>query len=356
MIALTRGVPAPESYPVDEMVKAFEKAMHEDPSKFLGYVASPGYMPLIELLAEREGVDVDNILIGNSSLEFIQFITMTEAEPGDVVFAESPSYDRVNLLFKRRGLNPVGIPLDIDGMDMNVLEDELKKHAPKFLYAIVDFQNPMGVTYSLEKRKQLVEFARKYNFIILEDLPYRELRYKGENLPTMHSMDPEHVVKMSSFSKTLTPGCRIGYLNGPKDFIKRVKTWAGNTYIGPVSPTQALLYQFIRMGFYEPNLVRIKDLYRPRMEKAIEILERELPTAVFPRPEGGFFIGVTLPEGNDMATLMPAAEAAGVKITDGRGFYLNPEDGKRFLRVPFCGLKPEELEQAFGLLLPLIKK
>jgi 2-aminoadipate transaminase len=110
------------------------------------------------------------------------------------------------------------------------------------------------------------------------------------------------------------------------------------------------------MGYYEPNLVKLKDLYRPRMEKAIEILEKELPGAVFPRPEGGFFIGVTLPEGNDMAELIPAAKEAGVLITDGRGFYLNPDDGKRFLRVPFCGLTPEELEAAFALLLPLIKK
>lgn len=356
MIAMTRGVPAPESFPIDEIIPAFEKAMREDGRKALGYVASPGYMPLIELIAKREGVTPEHILIGNSSLEFIQFITMTEAEPGDRVFAESPSYDRVNLLFKRRGLNAVGIPLEIDGVDMNVFEDELKKGAPKFFYTVDDFQNPMGVTVSVEKRKKIVELAQKYNFMILEDVPYRELRYSGEDLPTMYSMDPEHVVKMSSFSKTLAPGMRLGYLNGPADFITRVKTWAGNTYIGPVSPTQALLYQFMKMGYYEPNLVKLKNLYRPRMEKAIEILEKELPNAVFPRPEGGFFIGVTLPEGNDMATLIPAAKEAGVLITDGRGFYLNPEDGKRFLRVPFCGLTPEEMEAAFGLLLPLIKK
>lgn len=356
MIALTRGVPAPESYPIDEMIPAFEKAMREDGRRSLGYVASPGYMPLIELLAEREGTTPDHILIGNSSLEFIQFITMTEAEPGDRVFAESPSYDRVNLLFKRRGLSPVGIPMELDGVDLNRFEDALKQGAPKFFYSIDDFQNPMGTSLSLEKRKQLVKWAQEYNFTILEDVPYRELRYTGEDIPSMHSMDPEHVVKMSSFSKTLAPGMRLGYLNGPADFIARVKKWAGNTYIGPVSPTQALLYEFIRMGFYEPNLVKLKALYAPRLQKAIEILERELPGAVFPRPEGGFFLGVTLPEGNDMAELMPAAEQAGVKITDGRGFYLNPDDGKRFLRVPFCGLTPEQLEEAFALLLPVIIK
>ena len=356
MIAMTRGVPAPESFPIDEIIPAFEKAMREDGRKALGYVASPGYMPLIELIAKREGVTPEHILIGNSSLEFIQFITMTEAEPGDRVFAESPSYDRVNLLFKRRGLNAVGIPLEIDGVDMNVFEDELKKGAPKFFYTVDDFQNPMGVTVSVEKRKKIVELAQKYNFMILEDVPYRELRYSGEDLPTMYSMDPEHVVKMSSFSKTLAPGMRLGYLNGPADFIARVKTWAGNTYIGPVSPTQALLYEFIRMGFYEPNLVKLKDLYRPRLEKALSILESELPTAVFPRPEGGYFIGVTLPEGNSMEELLPKATAAGYKLTDGRGYYLNPADGERFLRLPFPAMTPEEIRRDVPGLFDLIKK
>ena len=356
MILLTRGVPAPESYPIDEIIPAFEKAMRDDGKKSLGYVASPGYAPLVELLAEREGTTPEHILIGNSSLEFIHFITMTEAKPGDRVFAESPSYDRANLLFKRRGLDPVGIPMELDGVDLNAFEDELKKGAPKFFYTIDDFQNPMGTTTSLAKRQKLVEFAQKYNFTILEDVPYRELRYSGEDIPSMFSMDPTHVVKMSSFSKTLAPGMRLGYLNGPADFIVRVQKWAGNTYIGPVSLTQALLYEFIQMGYYEPNLVKLKALYAPRLAKAIEILERELPNATFPRPEGGFFLGVTLPEGNDMAELMPAAEEVGVKITDGRGFYLNPEDGKRFLRIPFCGIAPDALEEAFAKLLPVIKK
>lgn len=356
MISLSRGVPDPESFPIDEFVAAFTEAMKVDGKKACSYVASPGYAPLIELIAEREGVAAENILIGNSSLEFIQFITMTEAEPGDRVFTESPSYDRVNLLMKRRGLCPVGIPLEIDGVDLNAFEEELKKGAPKFFYTIPDFQNPMGVTVSEDKRRKLVEFAQQYSFTIIEDQPYRALRYSGKDVPSMRSMDAEHVVKMNSFSKTMAPGLRLGYLSGPADFIARVKKWAGNTYIGPVSPTQALVCQFLKMGLYEPNLEKLKKLYGPRLTRTLDILASELPGAVYPKPEGGFFIGVMLPEGNDMAELMPNAKEAGVVITDGRGFFLNPEDGKHFLRIPFCGLKPAELDEAFTKLLPLIKK
>ena len=354
MINLTRGVPAPESYALDDFAACFTKAMEEDGAKAMSYIASPGYAPLVELIAQQENVDKDQILIGNGSLELFEFITKVEAKPGDVVLVESPSYDRANLLVKRAGLNPIGIPLETDGPNMEKLEAAAKEHKPKFFYTIPDFQNPMGVTCSLEKRKKIAELASKYGFMVLEDSPYRSLRYMGKDEPMLASMVEPHLsARMTSYSKTLAPGLRMGVLIAPKEMSLRVRKWAGNTYIGPVSPTQALTYQFIKGGYYEPNLQKIKDLYAPRLKKALEILERELPNAVYPRPEGGFFIGVTLPEGNSMETLIPKAKEAGVNITDGRGFFLNPADGDRFFRIPFCGMKPEELEEAMGKLLPL---
>ncbi len=354
MINLTRGVPAVESYALDEFVAAFKTALAEDGPRAMSYVPSPGYPPLVEWIAAEENVSPDQVLIGNSSLEFLHFISMVETEPGDRVFLESPSYDRANLLLQRRGLETVGIPLETDGIDLNVLESEIKKGRPKLVYLIPDFQNPMGTTTSLEKRQAIAELARKHDFWILEDIPYRRLRYSGEDLPTIASLAPERVVKMGSYSKTLAPGLRLGFLIGDADFLKRVKVFAGNTYIGPVSPTQALAYQFLKLGFFEPNLKKIHALYGPRLRKTLEILAAELPGAVYPKPEGGFFVGVTLPEGNDMETLLPRAKEAGLNLTDGRGFYLNPEDGRRFLRIPFCGLSEADLEKAFEALLPLI--
>jgi DNA-binding transcriptional MocR family regulator len=156
MINLTRGVPAPESFALDGFVEAFKAAMLEDGRTAMSYVATPGYKPLIDWIAKEENVTPDQILIGNGSLECLNFIATVAAEPGDCVFMESPSYDRANLIMKRRGLNPCGIPLLTDGVDLNVFEEMLKKHTPKFFYTIPDFQNPMGTTTSLEKERRLL--------------------------------------------------------------------------------------------------------------------------------------------------------------------------------------------------------
>lgn len=357
MINLTRGVPAPESYALDEFAACFAKAMAEDGRRACAYNGSPGYAPLVELIAEMNNVDPGCVLLGNGSLELFYFLTMTELERGDKVLVEGPSYDRTNLLLKRRGAIPVEIRLESDGVDLDELEAAMQAHAPRFFYCIPDFQNPTGSTMSVEKRKAAVELAEKYNVTIIEDSPYRSLRYFGEDLPELHRFgDQKRVIRASSFAKTMAPGLRVGYMIGDPAVIKRINTYAGNSYIGPVSPTQAVVYQFIKAGYYEKNLVALKDLYRPRLVRALELLDERLPEAKYARPEGGFFIGVTLPEGNEMEQLMPAAKEAGINITDGRGFYLDRSLGNRFLRIPFCGLKPAELEEAFDALIPLIKK
>lgn len=355
MLNLTRGVPAPESYALDLFSECFGKAIKEDGARAMAYGTSAGYPPLVELIAGQEGLTTDQVMVGNGSLELFQFLTYTETQPGDSILMESPTYDRSVTLMKRRGLMPVSVPLEPDGVDLGKLEETLKSVKPKFFYIIPDFQNPMGSTCSLEKRKRIAELALKYGFFIVEDCPYRQLRYRGEDIPLLSSLLPaEQYIRMTSYSKTLAPGLRIGVMMGSAEILKRVKNWATDTYISGVIPTQAMGYQFIKSGYLESNLQQLRELYAPRLAKTLEILDKELPGAIYPKPEGGFFIGVTLPEGNDMETLIPRAKEAGINITDGRGFYENPADGKRFLRIPFCGLKPEEIEEALGALLPLI--
>lgn len=357
MINLTRGVPAPESYALNDFAACFAKAMQEDGRRACAYNATPGYAPLIELLADQYGVKTDQVLVGNGSLELFYFLTMTELESGDKVIVEGPSYDRTNLLLKRRGVVPVEVALEDDGVNLNALEDAMKAHQPKYFYCIPDFQNPTGSTLSVEKREAIGALAEKYNVNILEDSPYRSLRYFGEDLPPLSDfIDPERVLRASSFSKTMAPGLRVGYLIGNAAILSRIKAFIGNSYIGPASVTQAAAYRFFKDGYFEPNLRKLKDLYRPRLVRTLELLDERLGCAAYARPEGGFFIGVTLPEGNRMETLIPAAKAAGLNISDGRGFYLDPSLGERFLRIPFCGLKPEELEAAFDVLVPLIQR
>lgn len=358
MISLTRGVPAPESYALEDFAVCFSKAMIEDGAKACAYNASPGYAPLIESIAELYQVQTEQVLLGNGSLELFYFMTMSELEKGDKVLVEAPSYDRTNLLLKRRGTIPVEVRMEADGVDLNAFEDAVKEHSPKLFYCIPDFQNPMGSTMSYAKRKAVGELAEKYNFKIIEDSPYRQLRYFGEDVPQISALavNPERVIRVSSFSKTMSPGLRVGFMIGYSEVLKRIRIFIGNSYIGPVSVSQALAYQFIKQGFYQINLEKVKKLYRPRLQRTLELLDERLSFTSYARPEGGFFVGVTLPDGNDMETLIPKAKAVGLTISDGRGFYLDRSLGERFLRIPFCGLKPEELEAAFDLLVPLIQK
>ncbi len=356
MINLTRGVPPVEVFPTEDLIRAGEKSLREDGKTTLQYVHAPGYLPLRNWLAEQHAVEPEQVFMGNSSLELFNFLTMVLLKPGQRAFAESPSYDRTNTLLKRCGAEVVGIPLELDGVDLNRFEAELKRGVPGLFYIIPDFQNPMGTTTSLAKRQQIAAWAREYHFWIVEDVPYRALRYRGEAVPTFRSLVPEQVIQLSSFSKILAPGLRMAYVIGSAELSNKLHEWAVDTYIGPVTPTQGMVYEYLKAGLLPANIQKLCDLYQPRLDAMLAAIDRTLPGAVFPRPDGGFFIGVTLPEGNHMETLLPRAFEAGLKLTDGRGFFLNPAEGDRFLRLPFCSLTPTEINTAMDQLAPMIKK
>jgi 2-aminoadipate transaminase len=346
MINMTRGNPAPESFPIEEMIEASARNLRKDGKVVLQYLHSPGFLPLRDLLAEMNGVAPEQVFMGNSSLELFGFLTQLLLKPGMRAFVESPTYDRANTLLRRIGAEVVAIPMETDGVDLDAFERELKRGLPGLFYIVADFQNPMGTTTSLAKRQQIAAWAREYGFWITEDTPYRLLRYHGEPIPTMRSMAPDKVIELSSFSKVLAPGLRSGYLIGSKQLVSDLHDWAVDTYIGPVTPTQGMVYEYLHAGLLDANLARIRDLYRPRLDAVLSCLAQYLPDAVYPKPEGGFFVGVTLPKGNRMEDLIPRTLEAGLKITDGRGFYVNPSDGDRFLRIPFCSLTPEEIEES----------
>ena len=353
-INLTRGMPPVEVFPAEDLVQCGEAALRRDPNVLLQYGRSPGYAPLREWLGQQYGVGPDQILIGNSSLEIFCFVTQTQLKSGTRAFVESPSYDRAITLLRRAGAEVVGIPLEEDGLDLAVLEDELKEGVPVLVYLIADFQNPMGITTSLEKRKRLAALAEEYSFWIVEDAPYRALRYWGQQIPALRSLSPARVLHMSSFSKVLAPGLRLGYLVGPADMIAELAQWAVDSYVGPVLPTQGMVYEYCRQGLLSTNIERLKALYRPRLQATLSALENHLPQASWSKPEGGFFVGVNLPEGNDMESLRARAAEAGLKLSDGRGFFPNPADGNCFLRIPFCSLTPKEIEESISRLARLL--
>jgi len=347
IINLTRGVPPADVFPVEDLIECGAVALRRDPAVLLQYSLA-GYAPLREWLGEQYGVGPDQIFTGNSSLEVLSFITQLLLPPGRRAFAESPSYDRALALLRRAGAELVGIPLEKEGVNLAALEAELERGAPALMYVIADFQNPMGVTTSLEKRKRLVSLAEEYDFWIVEDGPYRRLRYWGDNVP------PGRVLHMSSFSKVLSPGLRLGYVVAPVEIVAALSRWAVDSYIGPVLPTQGMVYEYCRQGLLESNIERLKGVYRPRLEAILTALDEHIPQATWTRPEGGFFVSGTLPEGNNVVDLQRQAQEVGLKLADGRGFFPHPADGDRFLRIPFCSLTPEEIEEGVSRLARLL--
>jgi DNA-binding transcriptional MocR family regulator len=358
-IVFTRGVPPPEAFPTDELGACFDAAIREDPSVVLQYGHQPGYAPLRRVLAEEYGVSEDEVLVGNGSLQLQDLVSAYLVRPGSAVFTEQPSYDRAIKTFRRRGARAVGIPLEEDGISVERLEAALGREVPAFLYLVPDFQNPAGATLSLEKRRRVVELANAYGFPVIEDIPYRKLRYAGEDLPLLREIDPSRVITMSSFSKLLSPGIRVGFMLASSDLIAAVTGLGEDTYLSPVLPTQAAVAQYLRRGLLAPNVERLKDLYTPRWKAMAEAVRRELPGAQAFVPDGGFFVSVMLPEDANTEDLMGRAKERGLVLTPGAAFFADPDDGgpvpgDRFVRLPFCAVTPEQIEEGVRRLASLI--
>ncbi|MDR2216556.1 MAG: PLP-dependent aminotransferase family protein, partial [Nevskiaceae bacterium] len=231
-INFTRGVPATESFPTADLAQSAARALasRDTADVLLQYGPAAGLGALRAWLAQWQGVKPEQMLTGNGSLELVEFLCTAMIKPGDVVFTESPSYDRAITLFRRHGANVIGVPLQHDGPDITALQELLRTHQPKLFYVIPDFQNPSGATCSIEKRRAVVDLARRHDFLLLEDAPYRMLRYRGEQQPTLFSMAPERTLHMSSFTKLIAPGVRLGFMIGDAATLAKIGKVAEDTY------------------------------------------------------------------------------------------------------------------------------
>lgn len=358
-IVFTRGVPPPEAFPTQQLATCFTSVLEEDPAVVLQYGQQQGYQPLRRELAKEYGVSEAEILIGNGSLHLQDLVSAYLIRPGAVVFTEQPSYDRAITTFRRRGARVVGLPLEADGLSVDHLEAALKKDVPSFLYLVPDFQNPAGATLSLEKRRRVVELATRYGFWVIEDVPYRKLRYQGEELPLLRSLEPSRIITMSSFSKLLSPGLRVGFMIAPAELVKGLTKLGEDTYLSPVLPGQAAVADYIRRGWLQPNIERLKALYRPRWEAMADAVRRDLSGAQAFIPDGGFFVSVILPETAHTHNLMGRAKDIGLVLTPGAPFFADPHDGgavpaERFVRLPFCAVTPEQIKEGVRRLAQLL--
>jgi 2-aminoadipate transaminase len=351
-IQLTRGVPADESYPLLEVRECASAVMSDSTLALeaMRYGTGYGFAPLRELLAGQYGVGSDQVLIGNGSLSFVDLLGLV-LEKGSTVLVESPTYDRTITLLKRHGVNIVSVPLEPDGVNLEAFEAAVKTHKPRLAYLIADFQNPSGATMSLQKRQAVLALSEQHNFMVLEDAPYRPLRYRGINLPSLYDLAPTRVMQMSSYTKQISPGIRVGTLVGDKTWLAKLAKAANDTYISGAFLGQATAFEFLKRGYLEPQLEKLRGLYAPRLERMAAAL-RLNGLSDFLEPDGGFFLSVTLPVG--IGQLLEKAAGAGLALTDGRGFFVSPGDGDNFLRLPFCALSLEEIDEGIKRLAGLI--
>ena len=347
-ITFARGAPSLDIVPVEDLRAAAQAAFERDPKGAFSYGTGGGYGPLRDWIAERHEVDRDQVLATNGSMQADAFLFQLMVGPGDEVVVEGPTYDRTLAALRELGAEIIMIPVEADGIDVDALALALEQGArPRLAHIIPNFQNPAGATLSLDKRRRLLELAAAYEFTIFEDDPYGELRFEGESLPTMLSLDTdERVVYASSFSKTVCPGIRAGYLVGPKATIAAVEQIATATYISPNMVAQAIVAEFCRSGALDRSIEAVKVALRERRDATCAALERDLPDASFTPPAGGYFLWVSLPAGVDVDALAPAARERGVIFVKGTDFG----GGLNTLRLAYSGVTPDEIDEGIGRL------
>ena len=361
VISFAGGLPAPELFPIQALKKACAKVLDTYGPKSLQYSLTMGVLPLREVLAERLSrkglpVTLDNLFITGGSQQGLDLIAKVFLNEGDALLCENPTYLGAIQAFNVMRPKYVTVEMDQDGMIVEQAEEKIKEHNPRFIYVVADFQNPSGITLSLERRKQLVKLAEKYQIPIVDDNPYGELRYVGKNVPSLQSLGKDLVIELGTFSKIVSPGLRIGWgIVSTKitTMFERLKQGADlhtNTF------AQYVLYEYIKEGNLDSHIQEIKAAYSERRDVMIKALKEHFPENVkWVEPEGGLFLWVELPEGVSATTLLPDAVEQKVAYVPGKPFYPY-EDKDNTLRLNFSNASPEMIREGIKRLGKVFKE
>ena len=354
------GYPSAETFPMEEIRNTMSEVIDKYQGKAFQYGATQGVMGLREALAERYGVSVERVQITSSSQQGIDVCTRVLVNPGDVVLTSSPSYLGALQSFcsYRADIRGVTHSEDIDTYRASwekVISEALSEGKKiKFLYMIPDFQNPSGESLTLEERVMLVELSRKYGFLIVEDSPYREVRYDGEPVPTMYSLDPDRVIHLGSFSKIFAPGFRLGWALAHPDILDKIYVCKQSLDLCPPIFDQYVAAEFLRSGRLDANLKKTIALYKSKRDLLLRLLEEHMPEGVrWTRPEGGLFLFLTMPEGFDAVKFYDKALDAGVAYVAGEFFHPD-RSGKNTMRLNFSFMSPERITEGIKLLASLL--
>jgi 2-aminoadipate transaminase len=345
LISFARGAPSLDIVDVEGLKAAAVRAFDADPAGVTAYGTSVGYGPLRRWIADKHGVNVDQVLVTNGSLQADAFLFNHLVAAGDAVVVEKPTYDRTLLNLQNLGGKVHQVTIAPDGIDTDELRRLLESGLrPKLAHIIPNYQNPAGVTLSLEKRRALLELAVEYGFTIFEDDPYVDIRFRGEPLPSMLSMDAHGVVvHASSFTKTVCPGVRVGYLVGPAKLIAEIAAKATNLYISPGMVAQAIVHQFCVSGDIARSVQTVSTALAERATVLAAALREHIPGATFTEPDGGYFLWVELPGDVHVDKLVPAATERGVAVVKGSDFLL--DGGEHALRLAYSAVTVDQIDE-----------
>ena len=368
MISFAGGMPAPEVFPIDQFAEGSEKLV-SDGTSLLQYGTTEGFEPLRTFLAKwtapRMGreVELDEILLTTGSQQVLDLFAWAMIDPGDVAIVEDPSYMAALTAFYNHGADFASVPVDGEGMivsELPALIERLRKEGkkPKFIYTIVNFQNPAGATMTVERRRELAAIAERYGLAIFEDDPYGYVRFDGEHLPSIFSFDKAgNTIYAGSFSKILSPGVRIGWVSGPKDIIRQMAVFKQAVDLCSSPITQVLTYEYCRKGYLDSHLPNIIKDYRVKRDAMEESFRKHLaPQGItWVKPEGGFFYWLNT--GNiDSGELAKKALEKKVAILPGAPFCVNPAAGVHAARVNYTYSKPDVIEEGVSRLAQAIQE
>ena len=354
------GYPSAETFPMEEIRGTMSEVIDKYAGKAFQYGATQGVMELREAVADRYGVPVERVQITSSSQQGIDVCTRILVNPGDIILTSSPSYLGALQSFcsYRADIRGVAHDNDLDRFRqayeavLETAKAEGKK--VRFLYMIPDFQNPSGESLTLEERKMLVGLAKDHGFLIIEDSPYRELRYEGEHIPTMYSLAPDHVIHLGSFSKIFAPGFRLGWALAHPDILDKIYVCKQSLDLCPPIFDQYVAAEFLRSGRLDANLEKTIALYKGKRDLLLSLLEEHMPAGVrWTHPEGGLFLFLTMPDGFDAVRFYDKALDAGVAYVAGEFFHPD-RSGKNTMRLNFSFMSHERITEGIKLLASLL--
>lgn len=359
-ISFAGGLPAPELFPLEQLKEISALVIDKYGAACLQYSFSKGITPLRELLAEMDTAagsptEVDNVLVTSGSQQGIELLARAFIDPGDYIITENPTYVGALQAFNYYRSRYVAIEMDHEGMLVDQVANKIGQYNPKLIYSVSNFQNPTGITMSARRRIQLAEVAGKFDIPVIDDNPYGEIRFEGEQLSTLKSLGGDGVIALRTFSKTVAPGLRIGWMNGPKAIIDQFEKVKQCADLHTSTFNQYLIYEFINQGLLEPHLEKIKADYLNKRDHMLKALEEKFPEEIsWTKPQGGLFLWVTLPAHMSGTDLFPKAVDLEVTYVPGQAFFPHGE-GDNTLRLNFSFSSPDEIQEGISRLAKLFK-